>query len=465
MRSHVNVVALLAVATFGGVTGQSALAQQNAARAQYQNFQPSYQQSDRPSIHRYWNAAADMVRSGPTQVEELPPGQFEEMPPGQYQGGQYQGGQYDGGSYIVEDDGGPMMWNDYSPGPGYDYGCYDNYGSAWIPSDSFFGQPGQFFLGGEWLYVRANPSEATSYVEFNEEELDTAPFDKFHQLNFRHESSFRVYGGYRLCECGEEIRWTYSQYNSSARTDVPGSTEDVVILVPFEVVEVPEGGGTVATGDVELRSGDLEFFKTIPLGGPCCDEGCGDCCGDGCCGDGCGDPCGCACPAWDITWSGGVRFTSADLQRSYQTFGTDQEVLTRAVSRTSFDGGGPRFGLEGRRYFGSQGMFSAYLKGNISLLLGNVNIVVRRTSAEEPGQVISQYFRNRNIIPVTEIETGLTCCVTKYFNLSAGYFFSAWHDLGFRDEYDAFPTNLDTSYDDANILGFDGLFVRLEAGF
>jgi len=283
-------------------------------------------------------------------------------------------------------------------------------------------------------------------------------------LNFKHESAFRFYGGYRLCNCGEEIRWAYTQFDSSARTDVPSPTSTVIIHVPFEVNEIPQGGGTIATGDVKLKSGDLEYAKTIPLGGPlCCDEGCGDCCDDGCDG-GCGDCCECCpCPTWDITWSGGLRFATAELDRNYATFDADGTFVTNANSRVSFDGGGPRFGLEGRRYF-CRGMFSGYLKGNLSLLLGNVNIVSRRTTIENPNQVESQYFRNRNIIPVTEIETGLTGCITKHVSLSVGYLFAAWHDLGYREEF-TFPTNLGVSYDDANILGFDGLFLRLEAGF
>ena len=48
--------------------------------------------------------------------------------------------------------------------------------------------------------------------------------------------------------------------------------------------------------------------------------------------------------------------------------------------------------------------------------------------------------------------------------LSSGYLFSAWHDLGFRDQFN-YLTFLDTNYDDANILGFDGFFARLEASY
>ena len=71
------------------------------------------------------------------------------------------------------------------------------------------------------------------------------------------------------------------------------------------------------TADVDVKAFDLDYRKTIPLGGPACCE-CGDCC------DPCGDPCGCGdtccspgCPAWDITWSGGLRFADVNWDRYY----------------------------------------------------------------------------------------------------------------------------------------------------
>ena len=50
--------------------------------------------------------------------------------------------------------------------------------------------------------------------------------------------------------------------------------------------------------------------------------------------------------------------------------------------------------------------------------------------------------------------------------MSAGYFISAWHDLGMRDEYGFDVPGLQLShYDDANILGFDGFFARVDVAF
>ncbi len=69
-----------------------------------------------------------------------------------------------------------------------------------------------------------------------------------------------------------------------------------------------------------------------------------------------------------------------------------------------------------------------------------------------------------HIVPVTEIELGGTVHIGCNANISAGYFWSAWHDLGMRETYDFAQFQL-SHYDDANILGWDGLFVRGEVAF
>jgi hypothetical protein len=155
--------------------------------------------------------------------------------------------------------------------------------------------------------------------------------------------------------------------------------------------------------------------------------------------------------------------------RTYDAVNADLDTTTNAVSVMDFRGGGVKVGLEGRRYFCDNGCFSIYLKGDISVLLGDVELAAVRTTfdptdPEEPSTFNRQTFESRQIIPVTEIETGLTGHITRNASITTGYLFSAWHDLGFRDEF-AFPTLMETSYDDANILGFDGFFARLEVAF
>jgi hypothetical protein len=338
---------------------------------------------------------------------------------------------------------------DYLCNEGCDTGCSEPSGSACAN--------GQLFFTADYLYVRASFSEAVEFLEvdnttpgLNEREIE--------QFDFEYDSSFRFGGGYRLCGCGDQIRFLYTRFDSFAEDE---QDFDVNIIVPFEVVGEP-GGTYFFNADVDLNSYDLEYAKTIPLGG-CCE--CGDACG-GHCGSGCGDCCEPCCPAWDITWSGGIRAAEVDWERRYVALGAQENLVSDAVSTMDFDGWGAKVGLEGRRYFFKNGCLSLYAKGDISLLYGDLEFEVVRTQdgGTAPDQIIEQSTSNQQIIPVTEIEAGLSGQVSCHCRVSAGYLLSAWHDLGFRDEFqldNVFPLQ----YDDANILGFDGFFARFEYGF
>jgi Legionella pneumophila major outer membrane protein precursor len=333
------------------------------------------------------------------------------------------------------------------------YDCYGGCGDSWMDCLGL-GQSSRWFFTADYLYVRASFSEAVAYLEQNTDDPDNL-FDTFHELNFQHESSYRFGGGYKLDCCDEEVRFMYTRLQSGASAVAP-----IGSFVAYETTS-PDSP-TFINADVDAQSYDLDFRKTIPLGGtPCC--GCGDACGESCDPCGCGDCCGCApaCPAWDITWSGGVRYADVDWGRHYATY-DDGDIFTESNSTLNFKGFGPRVGLEGRRYFGSSHWCSAYLKGDISILLGRMQQQITRL--DEDAFFTTQTARGRRIIPVTEIEAGLTARITSRSLFSAGYLFSAWHDLGFRDQFN-FATQLEDLYDDANILGFDGFFARIEVGY
>ena len=354
------------------------------------------------------------------------------------------------------------------------YGCMDCCGAP----RSLLDRPGQFFFTADYIYARASFSEALAYVITDSNNpLAGAQFVEF---DFDYESSYRFSGGYRLCDCGGEIVFNYARYRSDAEIQVD---DDVNTLVqsPYEVN--PDDGGTLTgVADVDLHSYDLAISKTIPLGCPlgccdCCDTCCGDsccgdtccddtCCGDTCCGDSC---CGGWCPAWDITWSAGIRFAEVDWNRSTRAVNTviTVPIDNSAITDLSFEGVGARVGVLGRRYFGCNGWLSAYAKGDISVLVGDMDIQTETITGTGAISAISHRNFGRRVIPVTEIEAGLTAHLGRHIHLSSGYFLSAWHDLGMRDTYDfAAAGGLGgfqlSHYDDANILGFDGLFARAE---
>ncbi len=342
----------------------------------------------------------------------------------------------------------------------------------------------QIVAGVEYLQLRASHSQQTSYVERNTVNLGTnGEYIRFHQFDFAFTDSYRLYLGCRIPECGQEFRFTYSNFKSDGsfesveQSGLPGQSL-VDIASPFEVVPAGPGDRLYGTAQVELNNYDMSCSKTIPLGcalgcldcGDCCDtcDPCGDSCGDPC---GC-DPCGCFCPAWDITWTGAVRIADLNSQLNYfnDIVSTTPPVGLpgrTAYSRVDFQGVGLRGGFLGRRYFGRSGLTSVYLKGDISLLVGDMDYSARGTSTDGSNQFTPIFQSNTLVVPVTELEAGGSIALTKNVVVSGGYLFSAWHDLGHRAEYNFAATtgNQVLSLDDANILAFDGWFLRAEAAF
>lgn len=342
---------------------------------------------------------------------------------------------------------------EYGSNGSCDLGCNTGCGGG-MPG--LFDRPMQFVVGAEYIYAQATFSDALAFVE--RDPINGG--ENWHQLDFDYESSYSVYGGLYFCDCGGAVIFDYTRLNSSAAFDVTSSND---VFVPFEV-DGPNNGPIRGGAEVEIDSYDLSFAKTIPLG--ClqtCGAGCGDCC-DPCCSDCCAP-----CPAWDITWSGGIRYANVGWTNGAAGFDGNLGTFDNGYATTlEFDGIGGRVGLMGRRYFGRRGLFSAYARGDWSILFGESNIetIISDVNA---GPIAFARKDNDATIPVTEIELGGTAHLGAHASLSAGWFWSAWHDLGISPTYDfeqgganVFQTAF---YDDANILGFTGFFARAEVAF
>ena len=343
------------------------------------------------------------------------------------------------------------------------YGSYDSCNTCptgGCSSDGLIGGLGdrnmQLVFGAEYIYAQATFSEALAYVEQNAVEGG----ETWHQIDFDYNSSYSFYGGLYLCDCGGSVIFDYTRMTSDGDYAASEST-GIDIFGPFEIDGTIEGHA-----DVDLKSYDLSFAKTIPLGCLLGGAGCGDCCDDACCGDGsCGNGCGSGwCPAWDITWSGGIRYANVGWGNqitAFDPFANVPTVIDSANTTLDFDGFGGRVGLMGRRYIGKRGLFSVYGRGDWSLLFGNVDIETIVTN-----QAGSAFLRTSNdiTVPVTEIELGASAHLGQHATLSAGYFWSAWHDLGMSPEYNYDQFQI-SHFDDANILGWNGLFGRVEVAF
>ena len=299
------------------------------------------------------------------------------------------------------------------------------------------GRRGAWVGGAEYLYVRPTFSEAIGYVQstFNGNDLSQTrqPYD------FGYKSSVRAFVGYRLCDSGGEILFTYTNLRGDAAAHSPTATGSTIYTGQLEI-NTGQGESLVSTANVDLNAYDIDFSKSIPLGDwGGCDTGCS------------------VGPRWDVKWSAGVRI--ADVHTDYGTWITNGDSLTSSGSTNiSLTGAGPRLGLLGRRTLGRGGWLSVFARGNISLLLSNYEVDSRRTTTGTSGSNQTETASLTRVIPVTEIEVGTTVRVAPRTTLVAGYLFQAWNDMGITQ---GIGGNL-PSYDTANIMSFDGLFLRGE---
>jgi hypothetical protein len=263
---------------------------------------------------------------------------------------------------------------------------------------------------------------------------------------FDYSSSFRVALGYRLLDCGGDFEFSYWRLTGDAQvSDGPASIEDDELIIAGQLENNPgEGEFFSANTGVTANIYDIDFAKRLALGGP-------------------QNPCECDfCPRWDLRFLAGVRI--GDVSRFNNNAVTDPngDIVSLGRIDARFTGAGPRVGIQGRRYFGMCGMVSVYAKGSQALLIGDYDMSRVRTAlgdGESPTEITSQFDSFCRMIPVTDIELGGTWQVAPYAFVSIGWFWQCWWDLGQAENIDG--SNFGP-LDSANILGFDGLFLRGE---
>lgn len=301
---------------------------------------------------------------------------------------------------------------------------------------------GVFTAGADYLNARPSFSEATAFARV--ENFTTNSRQELVQYDFGYSASPRVYVGYRRPDCQAELRFTYTQFAGQAHVASGAPVGDTVIILD-PTLPICSCTEVNATANVNANIYDIDLLKSHCFPASCC-----------------ADPCAPACPGWELTYWFGIRI--ADI--SWNSFGEvidvgSQDLVATNDHRMNFAGAGPRVGLQARRFFGQQGRLSVFGRANLALLLGQYEIESAYYEAADDDTDTNLLRRDR-VIPVTEIEVGLSYHFRKHTTVSAGYFMQAWHDLGMSQQITGqFPQG----FDDANILSFDGLFVRGEWTF
>jgi hypothetical protein len=325
---------------------------------------------------------------------------------------------------------------------------------AW--SNGRFGR-GLWYAGLDYLLVRPRLSQGigeirTTQITDNTTVPATSTFAaQTVQFPFKYQSSFRATLGYRLLDCGGDLSVTYWRLSGSARVhDGPSNVTNggAILAGVLEVNTQADNQFLTATTGVTANIFDVDFAKCMSMGGP-------------------QNPCDCCfCPRWDLRWTAGARVADVNRFNNVAVTQANGDLFNSGNVNARFVGAGPRVGLQGRRYFGRTGLMSVYAKANMALLIGDYRMNRLRTlpgNAQAPTEIDTQNDTFARIIPVADIEVGGSWQVAPYTFISAGWFFQAWWDLGQAETVNNTPTF--DALSSANILGFDGLFVRGEILF
>jgi hypothetical protein len=304
-----------------------------------------------------------------------------------------------------------------------------------------------FFGGADYLLLRPTFSENTAFFRRNtsiDGSGNVTVTDTVVHQDFDYTSAPRVFLGYRFCDCGGEIRFTYWNYDNTSSQTSGAATTDTIYAGQLEINTSIPGQRLFVNSNLNMNVYDIDYSKCVCYGGKKNCNGCE------------------TCPVWTLKYSAGVRI--ADVRR------TDDNILLPVDSASiaghisaDFIGAGPRLGIEGRRYC-RDGAFSLFAKGNMALLLGDYDLKESRFTPSVTPVLTENYFDSHaRVIPVAEIELGGTYQISQRITASAGYLFQAWWDLG---AFEQIPGNVFLNpIDDSNIMSFDGLFARIEVTF
>jgi len=307
-----------------------------------------------------------------------------------------------------------------------------------------------WYVGGEYMNTRVNYSEPTAILQrqvFVDDQNNSLFVDRSVPYEFDYQSTYRAYAGYRWGSCGEAINFSFFNFNNiTSMNSLQSNPPELVIAGQLE--QNPAPGQRLWTAlDTSATTYDLDYSKRIPICS--CNS----------------DPCSCCdCPPWAITWNAGARVGDVEINSPTSLFAADGTLVSSGNTLVEFVGAGPKAGIEGRRFFGENYRWSAYGKSNVALLLGQYDVTLAKFTPAAQATTIQTYNYTR-IVPVIDLEVGVSRQIGKRTLVTAGYFFQAWFDVSTVNTIDFIGALNANALDDSNIMSFDGFMLRLEHTF
>jgi hypothetical protein len=248
---------------------------------------------------------------------------------------------------------------------------------------------------------------------------------------------FRAGGGFALT-CASSIDLSFTWFDVTTHAGLFATGDLVVqsaLTLPQTLNCTSNSQSAFATEHIGFRFGDVAYRHLL----------CGDCC------------------HYAINFFAGARYAHLDesLESTFNIIGT-----TVVDSKITFDGAGPRIGLDGSVV--CKHGFLLYLTPSASFLAGHfgASFMQNNVFAGNQGSVD---FRDERIVPILELEAGvgwISPC--GHVRLTAGYTIAAWFNtLTTADFINAVQNNNFTTNGDnlRDVLTFDGLVARAEIRF
>jgi hypothetical protein len=304
-----------------------------------------------------------------------------------------------------------------------------------------------WYAGAEFLLVRPQFSQA---IAFSRGTLGLTSYNvQGEELDFDYDASLRAFVGYSLGRGDAAFQFTYWHLDGDVAVNAGGLAPGEFIIDPFgngvgTVVVIdpnsaifgqvlPAGDAIVTRAHVRTDIYDADLIKPFRLSDPC----------------------------WMFMASVGLRI--AEIKQHYEsTITSAGSLFSQGLFDATFIGAGPRLGAEGRRRFGSDGQFSLFANTHLSLLLGQYDEVFSSATTVPGPFRAAQNASSERTISTFEVELGAAWQLSSQWSVTAGWLVQSWFDLGASGgRFGGFYVGTD----DANIMSFDGMFIRAECAF
>jgi hypothetical protein len=266
----------------------------------------------------------------------------------------------------------------------------------------------------------------------------TVPFGDIGVADFDYEPAIRAGGAWWLTECSSLVAsYTFFEGDSTSSLSaptIPGGGGAVGSLVQHPGAAILASAGPVtATGELKFQLGDGEYNAQFI-----------------------GDDC------FELAGSVGVRY--AHLEQNFNqsgVFAGGAGGVINTATNIDFDGGGPKFGLNGQRNLGNT-RFSIYGRTNVSPLVGTFRSSYTMLNNTTQVLLARANWSDDRFMTIFDYEFGLAWTGPRgHLRLGAGYMSSHWFNAVTTSEFiNAVQTSNYLNVSDT--ISFDGPVAHVE---